>query len=171
MEIVEKEFRIAPVEEEDIDYILVMCSRLFTEAVNDYYPELFFYCYADFSISLKATLNGKIIGCYLLNKEAIDSQQAEGFENLERYHKLKGVQGVALGILKEYRGLSYGRQLRDSVLQMTEYDYVWGYQVKTLNNLQNWIRSGRRLVGETESSYLTMMDLNSKKDLYDIHSN
>jgi GNAT superfamily N-acetyltransferase len=159
----EKEFRIAAVEEKDIDLILEMCSWLFSEAVNEHYPELFFYCYADFSISLKAMLDEEIIGCYLLNKEQIEIQQEQGSGNLDGYAELRGLQGVALGIRKEYRGHSFGRQLRDSVLRMTEYDYVWGYQVKTLNNLEKWIRSGRRLVGETESSYVTLMDLHEKR--------
>ena len=65
---------------------------------------------------------------------------------------------MALGILKEYRGRTYGRQLRDSALSLSEYDYIWGLQAKPLNNLGNWLGYGRRLVGVTEGDYVTLMD-------------
>ena len=156
---IQKSFSVEPVEDPDIDYILEMCVKLFSEAVNFDYSELFFYCYADFSISKKAVLDGKIIGCYLLKGEAVHSLEINWLENLDLYQTRRGLQGVALGILKEYRGLTYGRQLRDSALTLSQYDYIWGGQAKQLNNLDNWLGYGRRLVGESECSFVTLMDL------------
>jgi hypothetical protein len=139
-----------------------MCVELFSEAVNCTYLEGFFYFMSDFSISWKAVLNGKTIGCYLLNEESITSYDFNSLENLSSYRDKKSLQGVALGILKEYRGYSYGRQLRDSALSLSGYDYIWGFNARILNNLPNWLQYGRRLVGETESSYVTLMDLEMK---------
>ena len=139
-----------------------MCVKLFSEAANFEYPGFFFYAMTDFSISKKAVLDGEIIGCYLLNNESVHSWEMNWKENLDLYKTRRGLQGVALGILKEYRGRSYGRQLRDSALSLSEYDYIWGLQAKQLNNLDNWLGYGRRLVGETGGDFITLMDLGEK---------
>ncbi len=154
-------FSVEPIEDRDIDHILEMCVGLFTEAVGHEYHNYFFYFMSAFSISRKAVLDGKIIGCYLLNEDSIFGNDINFREDMDTYKSGKPLQGVALGILKQYRGLSYGRQLRNSVLEMAQYDYIWGYQVKSLNNLDNWLRHGRRLVGEIKDSYVTLMDLNA----------
>ena len=152
-------FSIENIEESDIDYIIEMCEKLFSEAMGYYYPGLLFYEMTDFLISKKAVLDDKIIGCYLLKGESVNTQEINWLENLDLYQARRGLQGVALGILKEYRGLAYGRQLRDSALTLSQYDYIWGGQAKQLNNLDNWLGYGRRLVGETECSFVTLMDL------------
>lgn len=157
-------FSIETIEEKDIDYIIEMSVKLFSEAAKYDYSGLFFYCMTDFTISKKAVLDGKIIGCYLLNDESFHLYQMNRLENLDRYNTRRGLQGVALGILKEYRGRSYGRQLRDSALSLSEYDYIWGFQCKSLDNLGYWLNFGRRLVGETEGAYVTLMDLKDKPD-------
>lgn len=156
---VSKNFSIESIEEDDIDYIIEMCVKLFSEVVKYDYPGLYLYVMTDFSISKKAVLDGKIIGSYLLNEESIHSYAMTPRENLDPYKTRRGLQGVALGLAKEHRGLTYGRQLRDSILSTGEYDYIWGLQGKQLNNLGNWLDYGRRLVGETEDNFVTLMDL------------
>ena len=160
--IIPQTFFIQTIEEKDIDYIIEMSVKLFSEAAKYEYSGLFFYCMTDFTISKKAVLDGKIIGCYLLNDESVHSYEMNRLENLDRYKTLRGLQGVALGIMKEYRGLSYGRQLRDSAHSLNEYDYIWGFQGKSLNNLGSWLGYGRRLVGETEYAHVTFMDIKDK---------
>lgn len=154
-----KNFSIEAIEENDIDYIIEMCVKLFSEATNFDCPGFLFYEMTDFSISKKAVLDGKIIGCYLLKGESVHSWEMNWREDLDLYKTRRGLQGVALGIVKEYRGWSYGRQLRDSALSLSEYDYIWGLQSKQLNNLGNWLGYGRRLVGETVGDFITLMDL------------
>ena len=156
------EFSVEPILEMDIYPICKMCVELFSEATGNVYTEEFFAFMSDFSISRKAVLNGKIIGCYLLNDDSILSYNFSSIEDLSNYHYQEGLQGVALGILKEYRGLSFGRKLRDSALMLPHIDYIWGFNVKILNNLENWKRYGRRQVGENESSYVTLMDISMK---------
>lgn len=153
------EISIETIEENDIDKIIEFSVKLFSEATGNYFPGLFFYDMTDFSISKKAVLNGKIIGVYLLNDVSVLSNGMHRCENLDSYFNLSAIQGVALGIQKEFRGLNYGRKLRDSILSLDEYDYIWGFQGKCLNNLENWLAYGRRLVGETNDSYVTLMDL------------
>jgi hypothetical protein len=44
---------------------------------------------------------------------------------------------------------------------MTNADYIYGLQYKSLNNLQNWLKS-RRLVAQSEGDeavYITLQDL------------
>jgi len=158
-----KDFYIETIEEDDIFDITEMCVKLFSEAAGFEYSGLFFLSSTDWEISKKAVLDGKIIGCYLFYGESISGVDMNRLENLDRYSNKYGLHAVALGIMKEYRGLSYGRQLRDSVLAMKEYDYVWGGHLKTLNNLDNWLAYGRRLVGETDDSYFTLMDLDKNE--------
>jgi hypothetical protein len=153
------EISIESIEENDIDDIIDFSVKLFSEATGYDFPGLFFYDMTDFSISKKAVLNGKIIGVYLLNDVSVLSYGMRRCENLDSYFNLRAIQGVSLGIQKEYRGLDYGRELRDSILSLDGYDYIWGFQGKCLNNLDNWLGYGRRLVGETEDSYVTLMDL------------
>lgn len=162
---IQNRFRIESIEDSDINYIMEMCVRLFTEAAQLNYDELFFYCQTDFDISKKAVLDGEIIGCYLLNQSPIKYRQLHHPEQLEQYKTRNSLHGVALGIVKEYRGLSFGRQLRDSVLKLNDYDYMWGYHAKILNNLDNWLKFGRRLIGEADGNYITLMDLKSRGDL------
>ena len=98
-------FSVEPIEDRDIDHILEMCMALFTEAVGHEYHDYFFYFMSDFSISRKAVLDGKIIGCYLLNEDSIFGNDINFKEDMDTYKSGKPLQGVALGIFREYRGL------------------------------------------------------------------
>ena len=67
--------------------------------------------------------------------------------------KLEGVEGVLLVIDETLRGLGYGNKLKDFPKSLNV-DYVWGEQLKTLNNLEDWLKR-RELVAETDYVYIT----------------
>jgi len=166
-------FKIQNIKKEDISIIVDMCSKIFSD-VMPYEENVKYINYVtDFSISKKATLNGKIIGCYLFNKQSIfesedlDNLPEQQTEDLSKYENKKPLQGVALALLPEYRGLSYGRQLRDIPLSMKDYDYIWGVHLKGLHNINNWLKYGRRIVAETDEVYATLMDLKPINESFD----
>lgn len=152
-------FRIEGMLDKDLEAILSLSEKIFSEALGYEYPVLNLLIYSDIDLSWKAMIGDEIIGCYLLGEDSINSYEITPLEDLSAYQDRKGLHGVALGLLKEYRGLSYGRQLRNMPLLMGNYDYIWGGQAKTLNNLDNWTRHGRRLVGFEDENYITLMDL------------
>lgn len=115
--------------------------------------------------SIKATSNGKTVGIYLIGdrqlSDVIDDEKAEPAEDLERYNQKKGVEGVALGVAPEVKGAGVGKKLKEALLSMTNADYIFGLQYKSLNNLQYWLKS-RRVVAQSNSDeavFITLQDI------------
>lgn len=92
--------------------------------------------------------NDEIKGVYLLGDQPIES-----LVKTDEYKDLKGVEGVVLAVDSELRGKGWGTKLKDYPKTMG-YDYIWGQQLKTLNNLEDWLKR-RVLVAETKSVYIT----------------
>ena len=63
-----------------------------------------------------------------------------------------------MALLPQYRNKGIGDKLRNIPNQLG-YDYIYGEQLHTLNNLDNWIRNGRRLVAKNNSVNVTLKDL------------
>lgn len=112
----------------------------------------------NFSLSKKATINGKIVGCYLLGNrsinEGVSDEQMTPLENLNDYENKHGCEGVALVSDPEFRNQGIASKLKSSV---SGFQYIWGLQLKGLNNLQHWLKR-RRLVAESNSCYATLED-------------
>jgi hypothetical protein len=90
----------------------------------------------------------KIKGLYLLG-----NTQLYSFWSNEKYDRLKGIEGVLLVIDKEIRGQGWGNKLKEYPKTL-EVDYIWGQQLKTLNNIEDWLKR-REIVGETTGAYIT----------------
>jgi GNAT superfamily N-acetyltransferase len=86
-----------------------------------------------------------IMGVYCLRVGDLSSKE----EKARKYVGLKGIEGVALAVDKNHRGRGAGRLLREYSLTM-DYDYIWGMQFKSLNNLDSWMKSGRELIYQTD---------------------
>ena len=156
-------FAIEPIQKDDIKEILILCAKVFSSIGSPENIVRSVYNKTDWQISKKAVYNGKIVGCYLFNNQQIyekfdlnDTNHV--MEDLYPYTKKRGVQGVALAVLKEFRGADFGRQLRDIPLHMG-YDYIWGGHDYRLQNREKWIKYGRRVVAEFDTSFYTLMDL------------
>ena len=115
--------------------------------------------------SIKATSDGKTVGIYLIGdrqlSDVIDDEKAVPAEDLESYNHKTGVEGVALGVLPEIKGIGVGKKLKDALLSMTNADYIFGLQYKSLNNLQYWLKS-RRVVAQSqgdEAVFITLQDI------------
>ena len=90
----------------------------------------------------------RIKGLYLLGNTQLDSSFLS-----EKYIGLKGVEGVLLVVDEEIRGQGWGNKLKDYPKTL-EVDYIWGQQLKTLNNLEDWLKR-RELILETVAVYIT----------------
>ena len=115
--------------------------------------------------SIKATSTGKTVGIYLIGDrqlaDVIADENAEPSEDLKSYNHKTGVEGVALGVVPEVKGSGVGKKLKDAMLRMTNADYIFGLQYKSLNNLQYWLKS-RRVVAQSNSDeavFITLQDI------------
>ena len=89
--------------------------------------------------------NNKIKGVYLLGDAQI---------NIPKYDKFNGVEGVLLFVSEDIRGNGWGNKLKDHP-KLMGYDYIWGIQLKSLNNLNHWLKR-RKLISDNGFSYLTL---------------
>jgi len=122
----------------------------------------------NWDISFTAEQNGKIIGFYLLGErklsDAIAAENAVPNEDLSRYDLLRGIEGVALGVIPDFRKTGLTEKLKQQVKTILDVDFVYGMQFKSLGNLDYWLRS-RRLVAESftaEPVYFTLEDVSQK---------
>mgnify|MGYP006309141271 CR=1 FL=1 len=151
-------FQIELLKEEDIDHVIAMCGKIFEEHDTVASDSLMLECFIQMDVSYKAVLDGEIIGCYLMSEDSFCwGEDYTIYEDLKPYFGKEGIHGVALALMPEFRGRGYGRALLDLPRKM-DYDFVWGGNVKSLNNIDDWIRYGRRVIGENEVCYITLMD-------------
>jgi hypothetical protein len=122
----------------------------------------------DISICLK--LDNKIIGVYLLNNKSINDfiesiykDEVSDFKiddtiiTLTEQLSDNGIQGIALSVLPEYRGMGYGNLLKEHI-KKSNYDYIWGVQDKKLNNIHHWLKT-RKIFAESSTRYATYVRL------------
>ena len=90
----------------------------------------------------------EVLGLYLLGNEQISS-----VINTHEYTGMTGIEGILLVIDDSIRGQGWGTKLKDYTMTMG-FDYVWGQQYKSLNNLYEWLKL-RTLIGQSEHINIT----------------
>lgn len=141
--------RIESINQNDKEEVLDIVSKIFSEMTEMTYEECKEYAdeATDWTKSVKLTLNDQIIGCYIVADK-----------NLEEYPHKKGIEGIGLCILPEYRGRGYGEMLKDwleNYAKNNNYDFIFGQHLKSLHNLEPWLKR-RKLYDEDEYSYYTI---------------
>lgn len=111
----------------------------------------------DANLSVVAEIDGKIGGFYFLRSEDIPPNNPKLYEKLS---KLNGLEGVALGVFKEYKQYGIGKDLIEYPKRLG-YDYIWGYQLKSLENIKDWLKR-RKLYYENPYLYITYEIFNDK---------
>lgn len=122
-------------------------------------------------ISLKVECGGEIIGVYLLKEKSInefideieldkipDFRRDDTEINLTESLSDNGLQGIALAVLPNYRGIGAGKMLKEYSFRLG-YDYIWGVQDKRLENIEFWERT-RKIFAESSSRYATYKKFN-----------
>lgn len=93
--------------------------------------------------------NGSIKGLYLFG-----DLQLSSLVKLPEYDDLKGIEGILLAVDKSIQGQGWGNKLKDYPKTMGV-DYIWGQQLKTLNNLQDWLKR-RVWIASTKNVHITL---------------
>ena len=153
--------QILPINLEDKEAIFEICIVCFSEVDSPEGIRSFLGSETDWSISKKCVLGDKVIGCYLFNTQPVSEMLDVcgcAKEDYTKYEGLRGLQGLGLALLPEYRGSGIGKMMRDIPLKM-DVDYIWGRHLKGLHNISSWVKFGRRIIGENEEEYVTIMDL------------
>lgn len=152
--------RIEPLDRQDVPAILRACVMVFTgKGMSDEHLVSFVQSYTDWQLSRKLMLGDQMIGFYLLREGSIiELANACGdvTEDLTRYQDKRGVEGIALVVIPEYRGTGYGNLLKNYPKTMG-YDYIYGMQLKTLGNLDDWLKR-RRLIADCHDVWVTLED-------------
>jgi hypothetical protein len=141
---------IRPLVAEDIPIIRERLSEVFkrTGLSNNFIANLIQYSP---SITVVAEVQGNLAGFYFLHKKNIP----KGGKDFEILKDLKGVEGVALGVFPEYKNLGIGKQLISYSQGLSgQFDYIWGYQFKSLKNIDNWLKR-RKIYSESPTMYIT----------------
>ena len=66
----------------------------------------------------------------------------------------RGLQGIALAVNPELKGLGLGQSLKDWVKNLN-YDYIWGVADKKLENIENW-KNTREILAESPNRWATI---------------
>ena len=129
--------------------LIAWTFQYFKDVTSEYYFHAILEQESNWDISaMLVDENNNIKGVYLLG----DSQLSSLVED-EKYVNLKGVEGVVLAVSEEVRGQGWGNKLKDFPKTL-DIDYIWGQQLKSLNNLEDWLKR-RELIAETQSVYIT----------------
>jgi hypothetical protein len=97
LENINSEVKIENISDSDIPEILNFCAKIFGEAQgSEEEVKEFLGSDVDFTISKKATVDGKIVGCYLFNEDSVADFLENcdcTLEDVNKYKNLKGIQG------------------------------------------------------------------------------
>jgi len=117
-------------------------------------------------LSIRAKIDNKIVGVYLVAEKSAKKFLEDVLDGRLDSHKNakifisknlisdNGIQGIALCVDKDYRGLGIGNKLK-SYFNNLKYDYIWGVQDKRLNNINHWTKS-RVIFMEDDNYYCTI---------------
>jgi hypothetical protein len=110
--------------------------------------------HSDFNKSVVATVDGNVAGFYFFSNEQIPYVDEDYEDTYNELEKLNGIEGVALGIFDEYKNLGIGKKLIEYPKTIPGVDYIWGYQLKSLENIKDWLKR-RKIYAETPYLYIT----------------
>lgn len=104
----------------------------------------------DLNLSVCIDVSGKLAGFYLLRSRNIP----KGGKDYRRFRRLRGLEGIALGVFPEYKNMGIGKRLIEYPRTISGYDYIWGMQFKNLRNIDDWLKR-RKIYRETDYIYIT----------------
>jgi hypothetical protein len=141
----------------DTAEILDIADKIFPETIGFNYGYIGSYLNKKQvqDISVKLVDNEKIIGFYIMNSASCPSLVKEA--RIYGIDPMKGIEGIALGIIPEYRGTGLGKRLIMYPYAMTDFDYIWGKHFTHLNNMKEWAK--RRVVIDEGSIFLSITAL------------
>lgn len=155
---VNSNIEIRPFMAEDFENVFDMLSDVYSKLGNisprSIWSIISAECGADFGDSVVITVGGEVAGFYFLSPENLP-------ENGDITDEMNGIQGVALGVSSEFKNLGIGKMLINYPATLG-YDYVWGYQLRALDNINDWLKR-RKIYSETGNMFTTYQIFNSNE--------
>jgi hypothetical protein len=150
---------LTPISDDDKDPIIAhTVTEFHGKGITDDEIIDFTRRYTDWNLSRKLIIDDTLAGFYLLREGSIANLLSARYyrcvplEDLSHYTERRGVEGIILLVLPDYRGYGYGNLLKDLPRQMG-YDYVYGEQFKaTPDVLEHWLKR-RRLIADCNGTY------------------
>ena len=148
--------------ETDFETVFSRLPEIFSKLGDQWTSELIWSNIAPVNqeLSIIAEVDGEIAGFYFINDEPIMPGGDE--EVYEKLSQLTGVEGVALGVFNEYKNLGIGKMLIDYPKSLGV-DYIWGYQLKALDNINDWLKR-RKIYVQTPGLYVTYQIFNDNEE-------
>lgn len=104
----------------------------------------------DKNISIVAEYNNELAGFYIFREENIPIIDVVD----SRFENKDGVEGVVLGVFDKFKNKGVGKKLIEYSQNNLDYDYIWGYQLKSLDNINDWLKR-RDIYWESPNLYIT----------------
>lgn len=151
---------IRKMEQNDFEYLKDNLANVFDKTGLNNEQIINEISHFDMNISFVAIVNDEVAGFYFLGNDQIPE-----IRNNEIYNKLstlKGVEGIGLGVLKKFKNLGIGKKLIEYSQRIPNVDYMWGYQLKSLKNIDDWLKR-RKIYFENDGLYITYQIFKNNK--------
>jgi GNAT superfamily N-acetyltransferase len=140
------------------DIIKHVIQAFHGKGMSDLELKSFVMATTDWHLSKKLVANDHLVGFYLFREGSVIDLvgSCDTKEDLSPYAKKRGIEGIGLVVLPQFRGQGFGDRLKNLPSTMG-YDYIFGMQLKSLNNLPQWLKR-RRLVADCGGVWVTLAD-------------
>jgi GNAT superfamily N-acetyltransferase len=148
------QYSISSISKEDVSRVINLCDKAFSHSwlrCSESRTRQRLLGLVDFDKSIKMVVDGEIVGFYLLSTQetmsrfmgmATDEDIYFDIKDKKLYEELKnksGIQGLAVGILENYRNKGLGKILLEYPKSLG-YDYIWGCQMDGPSNMEQWLK-------------------------------
>jgi GNAT superfamily N-acetyltransferase len=157
----EQNIVIRPYNDDDFESVFNMLTDVYSKlrgmSAGSIWTVIRSQCRGSFGLSVVVEVNGEVGGFYFLTQADLTPKEGTGITD-----DMIGIQGVALGVSSKYKNLGIGKRLIEYP-QTLGADYVWGYQLKDLENINDWLKR-RKIYSESEGMYITYQIFNSNEE-------
>lgn len=157
---IEGNVTIRKMEQDDVEYLKDNLADVFDKTGLSNEEIMDEISHFDMNISLVAVVNNEIAGFYFLGNDQIPEMKNN--ESYSKLSNLKGVEGIGLGVLKKFKNMGIGKKLIEYSQRIPNIDYIWGYQFKSLKNIDDWLKR-RKIYFENNEFYITYQILKNDK--------
>lgn len=152
---------IRPYSDDDFEPVFNMLTDVYSKlrgmSAGSIWTVIRSQCRGSFGLSVVVEVNGEVGGFYFLTQADLAPKEGTGITD-----DMIGIQGVALGVSSKHKNLGIGKKLIEYP-QTLGADYVWGYQLKDLENINDWLKR-RKIYSESEGMYITYQIFNSNEE-------
>lgn len=141
----------------DEDFSKYCFENILNYNMNNYDSTITDYVDKNISKTIVDTKTGQYVGIYVIGnislpdfKTSINDDYTPDvvdvkIYNIQDFYNKKGVYGIMLAVLPQYRNMGVGKLLINYGQSLS--NYIWGIHDNNLNNLNHWIKR-RNVVGE-----------------------